>query len=202
MTKAPYTFPHKSRAAMIDYLMERSSRSYHYTTFRFAWKVKAYGANFDGNTLRKHEPNLAPALDHAWERKLERDSDMFWQWCEDAGRYYSDGEYSSYPGDDQGDWGLSFAGRSGGWVVLESWRGQKWLSNPDREDLQEMPFADLRAFYRGIVCLDSDLTPANASRNVEAAAAFDRSQWEEEMADDCAASFAPMIEAWAALQSA
>lgn len=185
MKKASYSFPLKSRAAIVDFLT-RDGRSYHYTRYRFAWNVKTYTAAFDGAALRKHIPGLDPALDSAWESTMEHDSGAFWEWCEDAGRHVSDGEWASYLGADQGDWEFSFAGRSGGWLVLEKWRGRdvRDLDPAELMDPEEWPFADLRAFYRGIVCADSDFTPANAALNVECEAAFRRGQWEEGIRDE------------------
>ena len=118
-------------------------------------------------------------LDSAWDSHFQGDDSLFWTFCEDAGRQVSDGEWCSYPGDDQGDWEFSFAGRSGGWIVLEKWRGRD-MRNPSDDDLAEMSFADLRAFYRGIRTADSDFTTAKASAEVEYHAASYREGWEEE----------------------
>ena len=190
--KAPYSFPLKSRAAMVDYLLDRRSRSYDARTFRFCWNVKTYHASFDGDSLRKHEPKLNPKWDSVWDMSESED----WIY-EDAHREISENEWTSYPGDDQGEWEFSFAGRSGGWIVLEKWRGHD-LRNPDLEDFAEWDFADLRAFYRGIVCADSDFTPAKACAEVEYQAAFYRGQWEELRADEDnteAVEFAAFMEA-------
>lgn len=175
---APYRFPLKSRAAIVDYLT-RDGRSYHYRRYRFAWNVKTHGARFDGATLRKINPGLSPDLDSAWDSYVEKTEGLFWIWCEDAARGICDGEWTSYPGDDQGDWDLSFAGRSGGWIVLEKWRGRSMVDF-DPADFAEWSWPDLVAFYRGIVCADSDFTPAKAAAEVQYFAACDREQWEEE----------------------
>jgi hypothetical protein len=176
----PYTFPHKSRAAIIEYLIRRDSRWYGHQKFKFAWDVKAY-ASFGGDSLRKaySDDDLDPALDSAWKSYIEGDESFFWDCCEDAGRYLSDGEWTSYPGDDQGDWEFSFAGRSGGWLVLEKWRGQD-VREIEALDLQGWAFADLKAFYRGIRCADSDFTSAKAKAEVEYQAGFRRAEWERE----------------------
>lgn len=180
MSNCPYTFPHRSRAAMAEYLLNRWSRAYHYQAFRFAWDVKTNWCDFTGPSLRKHFPDLDPALDSDWDSYVEStDGNLFWQCCEDAGRQVSEGEWCSYPGDDQGDWEFAFAGRSGGWIVLEKWRGRD-MRNPDTYDLAKMPFADLKAFYRGIRAADSDFTPAKASSEVEYHAAAAREIWEAE----------------------
>lgn len=181
-TSCPYTFPHKSRAAIIDYLMRRNSRWYGHQKFKFCWDVKAHSAaTTDGDSLRKvyGDDDLDPALDAAWESHIEGDESFFWNCCEDAGRYLIYGEWTSYPGDDQGDWEFSFAGRSGGWLVLEKWRGQD-VREIEAFDLQAWAFGDLKAFYRGIRCADSDFTSAKATAEVEYQAGFRRAEWERE----------------------
>lgn len=181
--KAPYTFPLRSRAAMVEFLT-RDGRSYGYRRFRFAWNVKAHAARFDGDTLRKINPDLDPAFDSTWDAHCDKNGDsMFWVWCGNAARVVSDGDWTSYPGDDQGDWDFAFAGRSGGWLVLQKWRGRDMvdLDPSDFLDPEIWPFADLRAFYRGIVCADQDFTPAKAAAEIEYFAACDRGIWEEEI---------------------
>jgi hypothetical protein len=179
---APYTWPHRSRAAIVDYLTDRRGRSYHCQKYFFAWNVKVYRAKFDGASLRTYDPTLNPALDSEWDSYVESHGDpLFWHWCEDAGRDISEDEWTSYPGDDQGDWEFSFAGRSGGWIVLEKWRGRD-VRNPD--DFSEWSWPDLVAFYRGIRCADSDFTQSNAVVSVEDYAAAYRADWEAEKREE------------------
>lgn len=192
MKPAPYTFPHRSRAAMTDYLLNRRARGYDHHSFRFCWDVKVYRAEFSGAALRKHFPDLDPALDAEWQSHLEGDNSLFWAFCEDAGRQVSENEWCSYPGDDQGDWEFSFAGRSGGWIVLEKWRGRD-MRNPCDDDLAEMSFADLRAFYRGIRTADSDFTAAKATAEVEYQAGFQRELWEEDRKAERACEIAAFV---------
>ena len=192
--QCPYTFPHKSRAAIAQYL-DRRGRAYHYQRYAFAWCVKTHGADFDGDTLRCHMPSLNPAEDSAWVRMIEKDNgNLFSMFCEDAARGISEGEWCSYPGDDQGDWDFSFAGRSGGWLVLEKWRGRDMrdIDAADFLDRDLWPWADLVAFYRGIRCADSDFTEKKAAAEVEYMAAFYREQWEEARAEERDAEAANM----------
>lgn len=184
MGKAPYTFPHKSRAAIVDYL-NRQGRAYYGRRYPFAWNVKTYGANFDNDSLRKHYPELDPALDSAWDAgdRLGDRNDDFERWCSDAGDYVASGEWRSYTGNDQGDWQFAFAGRMGGWLVLEKWRGRDLCGRDfltDFDDSESWPWAELVAFYRGIRCADTDFTPEKAAREVEYMAATERYFWEEE----------------------
>lgn len=182
---APYTFPHKSRAAIAAYL-DRDGRAYNHTRFRFCWNVKAYSADFDGDTMREHLPELEPAFDSAWSDYLESHPESFWNFCENAARWVAEGDWCSYPGDDQGEWAFSFAGRSGGWLVLIKWRGRKVseMTGQDFLDPELWPWADLVAFYRGIRCADSDFTPAKAAEEVECQAAAWREHLESEWKAD------------------
>ena len=165
---APYKFPLKSRAAIADFL-DRDGRYYRPTRYRFCWNVKAYHAKFDSDTMRKHIPDLSPEFDLQWQSVLDSDNgSMFWDACEDAARFYPD-EWCSYPGNDQGEWSFHFEGRCGGWLVLDRWRGRDvtGATKADFLDKEEWSYPDLVAFYRGIVCADSDFTPQKASQEVE-----------------------------------
>ena len=190
--KKPYSFPLRSRAAIVEFLTRRG-RSYHYQRYAFAWDVKTHTARFDGAALRVHAPELDPALDSAWDAYTDAAGGaLFWEWCEDAARNsgVTEGEWTSYPGDDQGDWDFSFAGRSSGWIVLEKWRGRDMrdLDPAELADPEEWPFEDLRAFYRGIVCADQDFTPAKAAAEIEWFAADTRARWEEERREEASAA--------------
>ena len=200
--KCPYAFPLKSRADIVAFL-DRRGRSYAYRRYAFAWNVKTHGATFDGESLRRHCPGLDPAEDSAWEALLSDDNGgLVWTWCEDAARNsgVQDDEWTSYPGADQGDWQFSFAGRSAGWIVLEKWRGRdvRDIDAAELMDPEVWPFADLRAFYRGIVCADQDFTPARAAAEVEWFAADYREHWEAERAEERAAEAEAEAEAIAA----
>ena len=195
----PYTFPHKSRAAIADYL-KRIGRSYDHRRYAFTWNVKTWGADFGGDSLRAHVAGLDPARDAEFQDMAASDPYLFSHWCEDAGRHVAEGEWCSYPGDDQGDWTFSFAGRSGGWLVLEKWRGRDvrdvWAEDFMDRDL--WPWADLVAFYRGIRCADSDFTPEKAAREVEWQAASWRAEWEAEAEEEKAEAARDVAESIAA----
>lgn len=182
--KSPYTFPHRSRAAIAGYLT-RDGRAYDYTRYNFAWNVKTHFARFDGDALREYVADLNPAFDAEFQDVAESDPHLFLNWCEDAAFWIRGGGWCSYPGDDQGDWDLAFAGRSGGWIVLQKWRGQDMrdVDPADFLDRDLWPWTDLVAFYRGIRCADSDFTPEKAAREVEWQAAH----WRKDRENDRAA---------------
>jgi hypothetical protein len=199
MTDCPYSFTATTRAEMIEYLT-RDGRYYRPYRYRFAWNVKVHGACFDGPTLRALNPDLSPEYDARWTEWMERNGDgAFWYWCEEAARWYAEGDWCSYPGDDQGDWQFAFEGRSGGWLVLTKWRNRDMRDFDPAEltDPEEWPDDDLTDFYRGIVCLDTDVTPDKAAREVEYHAMCYRdtleAEWREEAeqaAEEMAAAIA------------
>jgi hypothetical protein len=180
----PYTFPLKSRAAIAAFL-NRPARGYVGGLYRFCWNVKCYSARFDSDTLRQINPDFRKKHDSQWDTFLA-EMDPFWVWCEDAARYLLEGDWTSYPGNDQGEWEFELEGRSGGWLVLTKWRGRTVnnLTAEDFLDPEQWPWSDLVAFYRGIVCADVDFTPEKASREVEFHAALQReteeADWREQ----------------------
>lgn len=183
MTNKPYSFPLRSRKAMVDYLTDRTSYSDHYQRYVFNWNVKARHVNW---RHPQGECAIRADLDADWESELQK-RDYEQRAFEDARRYVEDG-WTSYPGDDQGDWEFYFLGRNGGHLCLEKWRGRD-MRDLDPGDFANWSLADLRAFYRGIVCADSDFTPEKASKEVERHLNYQRAEWEREIDEsrDCTA---------------
>lgn len=188
------TFPHKSRRAIIEYLKSNGGYNSLDDNYAFAWNVKVHWANFDGDSLRKHIPELDPKFDDAWDKLLEKNPGAFYRFLEDAGLWLTEGEWCTYPGDDKGDWKFEFTGRSGGWLGLVSWcgislKGRRFYSDFESsfEEKDEWPFELLRALYRGIRIADHEFTPEKASRAVEYQAAIHREfmegEWQAEIDD-------------------
>lgn len=143
-----YQFTATTRAEKIDYILNRSSRSYDHghSQYMWAWDVKVY-PDFSGDNLRKHIPELNPAYDAKWDQYCENDNgSVFEHAIEDARREFTEGDWCSYPGDDQGDWNFGFAGRSGGWLVLTEYRGKRMDQSPLYGDLGE--YCSLAANWR------------------------------------------------------
>lgn len=175
MAKCPYTFPARSRVAMTAYILNRTSRG----EYPICWTVKAHRADWSGHT---GEEKVNARFDYAWQRRMDDDAYFSSGIFEDAGRTYSEGEYTTYPGSDQGDWSFEFFGRSGGWLALVGWQGCK-LHGRDfdfREYVEGCDFAAVRKLYRALVCMDQDITPANASEEVSYHVNDARAQWEAE----------------------
>lgn len=186
-----YTFPHKCRADITDYLINHTSYGGWNHPYRgwspLAWNVKVHDIDWTGGRyLKVHEP-IDPLLDETWEEYVKEgnNQDNLYQIIfEDARRYYGDeGLYTTYPGKDQGDWKFCFGGRSGGWMILEKWKGDNFLKMSDRgswEDyLDGLSFLDLRTLYKGVRCMDQDFTRENASREISYQLNFQRVLWEE-----------------------
>lgn len=180
--KCPYAFTARSRADMMAAIFKGRSS---YDRFLFNWNVKAHNVNWESP---KGEYELDSALDDAWAEYLESNADHVTQWAfDDASSYYHEGLYTTWPGDDQGQWELEFHGRQGGHLCLAAWSGMRFRGMDEydcREWLDGCDFATVRAFYRAMVCMDSDFTSAKASSNVEYQANFIRGQWEEERREE------------------
>jgi len=180
-TKRPkhgYRWPLRSRKAMTEYILD-DSRSYcdHHTRYTFSWNVKAHSVDWD---RPEGEYAFSEQRQEAWEAHVAKHSWVSETAFEDARRHLVDDEYTTYPGDDQGDWKFEFMGRSGGHLVLVGWSGSDHIRSLDEETLSEWTFAEVRQLYRALVCMDHDFTPAKASENIEYHLNFLRMQWEEE----------------------
>lgn len=202
--KCPYQFPLRSREAMLGYL--RVHESYHPLNvwnggFVLSWDVKVYNPDWSGHS---GSYTVDASLDAAWAAHVQEQAAELDELVFEAARFLlSNGEYSTYPGDDQGQYTFFFNGRSGGHLCLASCDivpamytyGVIPFSFHDRghysEYLASLSYADLRTLYKAIVCMDSDFTRANATVAVNEQINFFRSQWEEEQREiDVAAEMA------------
>lgn len=191
--ECPYSFPARTLGDVIDFLARDRSRQYAYhreTGSRLAWYVKAHNIDVHG---KESEYERNAALDDAWEKHLETRKGLpVWEHAIEQAQEYYRRDWSSYPGDDQGDWRFAFGGRSSGWLCLQEWRGYKFARMDESEYhdfiaglihhyLEGDGKADyLEGFYIGIVCADADFTGEKASANVSYHYGFERQQWEEE----------------------
>lgn len=203
--KNPYTFAATTVGEMLRYIVEtrhgEQRYDYHDRT-PFAWNVKAHHVvlNTDMESPRD------PSLDDAWEAYLESPRG---QWVheevfEGAQSEYRD-EWTSYPGDDQGDWKFAFYGRSGGWLCLTAWRGYNFnrMDETELADFLAMLVYEhettqhnaLARLYAGFVCADQDFTPKKASENISYHYSYQRALWEETRGDANTRIVAAMVEA-------
>lgn len=190
-TEGPYTYPLTDRAAIEAWLGEHEAYVPMNTCnggFCLAWDIKCnYHWDTSGVAYRD-QFKLEERYDEAWEQVIESDNEMFYEACEDATRMYTGGEWTRYPGIEQGEYKFSISGRSGGWMLLDTcpiadatlvWadRGdfQQWLQDLDNEDLN--------TFYQTIVQLDHDLSRDACRQEMEYQYAYRRSVWEEEQVE-------------------
>jgi hypothetical protein len=119
---------------------------------------------------------------------------MFWRVCEDATSMYAEGEWTRYPGIEQGEYKFGIGGRSGGWMILEDWPGptpgtfrlcpMSWYDRDHYQQwLEELDEEDLTLLYKVIVQLDQDLSDDSCRKEIEYQYAFRREQWEEEQCE-------------------
>lgn len=183
--KNSYTYPHRSKKARIEYLAAHESYGgWNHPARRWsplAWNVKLHGADLTGKC---GDYPVSDLHDEAWKQALH-DEHLWQRIVEDMSRQYMEGEYSTSPGDDQGDWEFAFAGRSGGWMLLSKWKYSNflrtsfanagewhdWLLEQDKETIEKL--------YRGVRCMDADFTREKIEKEFAYQANFQRSQWEE-----------------------
>lgn len=191
--KNPYKFPLRSRAAITVYMANHA----HYHPMRswnkgfvISWNVKVY---HEDRTGKSGSAPLNPLYDEKWQEHLEKEGDnLFWRACVDASDSLVNEEYSTYPGDDQGNYRFSLNGRSGGHLWLNRCdivtQPRSWAMAPfifsDKEEwhdyLHNLSFADLHRLYRAIATMDQDFTSAKITAQINEHFNFYRSEWEWE----------------------
>lgn len=177
---------------MIDYLSNRKGYGgWNHPTRRWsplAWCVKIYNVDETGGwKLKVHEP-IDPFLNDDWNEYFKENYNDLWETCLEATRYQLD-NYTTYPGDDGGDWKFCFGGRSGGWLILSSWKNYDFLSTYGSHSftdmagwlsfLEDLSFSELKTLYRGVVCMDHDFSRENVENEVSYQLNFQRVLWED-----------------------
>lgn len=157
-----YTYPHRTRLDMAAFVAGHAYHGERHGSTYLAWDIKVGGADMSGK-IEGAEVRVDPDLDALWNKYAERHGDrLFWDACRDGIRSYVDGEATTYPGDDQGDFAFGTQGRSGGWLVLKEWRGRDmgFHSRAEMvETLLEMEPSELADLYAAVVCFDHDIQP-------------------------------------------
>lgn len=191
--KSPYTFPLRTRRAIEDYLSKHGAywpASSWNGGFVLSWNVKVYTLDWSG---KSGEEKVNPFYDKQWEAYCKENTDtLFVYACEDAASYLTEGDYCTYPGDDQGSYEFFLNGRSGGHLCLSKcaivpqpyvWAGIPF-SFHSREHWQEyligLDFSELRTLYKAVVCMDSDFTQKKAEAEVNHHLNRQRAEWERE----------------------
>lgn len=185
MAKHSYQFTARSRVAMTEAILGMMNpRHYDGRTYPFCYNVKSYSAWPESAAeLKPFHPEgqeFNAAWDKAWESYASASESLWWRIIEDM-RTATE-SYSDYDGREGFE--FSFAGRSGGWLVLESGPDSILWKGKDSDDIAELlaalPFAELKGVYRALVCIahDSRREAVNASQSW--AVAYARASWEAE----------------------
>jgi hypothetical protein len=179
MSKCPYTYPHRSKAAQIEYLVAHTNRNSDHHWWPLVWDVKFYSANVDG--IGTDYP-IRRWLDDRWAEYRQENCDELWSMVvENMQDHYVKCEYTTWPGDDQGDWAFCFFGRSGGWMRLDHWKSQEmhFVGTDDwREWLEEQPAERVRTLYRAVICMDQDFQRNHIEAEFAYQMHYRRHDWE------------------------
>lgn len=202
MAKCPYTFPDRTRKAMLAYLAEHKGYCPMNTWnggFVLAWNIKVHNADYSGKSSNG-DFKTNDRFDAQWDSCVQDSPSLFNDACESATRQYTDKEWTNWPGIEQGEWDFGINGRSGGYMILmdapawipkpQGWACCKmtWDSRGDYQDwLNRLDTPTLKQFYRAIRILDCDLRSAACDQEVSYQFAFFREQWEESLlaAENC-----------------
>lgn len=185
-----YVLPAKTKKEAVAWIVNLAIRRQRFfgqlCNHYFCWNVKLGVLDTSGHNETK-DFKLDEKHDDLWKAWFDKHADTVIQAaCEEAASQYREGEYTSYPGDDQGDWKFSQMGRSGGWMVLTHWRGhdmrtvgignlEDWLHSLDDDSLFKL--------LVGLTCLEVDLDPHRVKANVEYYIAEQRAEKEREWAE-------------------
>lgn len=197
----PYTYPSQTRSEVIAELIKHTvHKDGPYADFRLAWNIKLYDFDTSGKGVEAWP--VDPQFDERWEEELRGSSgqEIYERAQESALSRYIGGEgrkgvlseYTTWPGDDQGDYGFNVEGRSGGWLVLSEIKGLgklQWAGQGEMEEaLKDLDADELRKLYRVVCSLDHDVTRTKAAQEMAYQYAFIRNQNEEDWKDEPEAS--------------
>lgn len=168
-----------------------------------AWNVKMYfDIDWTGKckSCPEYKEPIEERFDEKWKKEVEKNHELFYylqeRMAEQAGVdgdiWHSKNpffEYSTYPGDDQGDWKFCFGGRSGGWLILAGWRHhdiiRKIESRGEFEEwLEELDDEDLKTFHRGVGEMDKDFSKNALQKLADSCVNMLRIDWEERQLQD------------------
>lgn len=185
-----YTFPHKSRISIIEFLINHQNYGGWNHPYRgwspLAWNVKVHYVDQTGGRNSKNAQPIDPLLDEEWEDFMTENMDDLWSLIiEGARNYLLEKLYTTYPGKDQGDWKFCFGGCSGGWLILEKWKNDNFLKMAHKESwvdyLNNLSFSDLTILYKAVRCMDVDFTKEKVKDEVNYQLNFQRILWEEQI---------------------
>jgi hypothetical protein len=183
-TDVPYDFPPIGRVGIITELMNHSvHRDGPYDDFYLSWNVKM-DMDLD-ETGKKGDYNVDSQFDEKWSEYFERYNDhVFYDIIGEMTRFYCDEQlYSTFPGDDQGDYGFALQGRHGGHLVLKTVEGSEIKFNSYsnvQEVLNNLDDDDLVKLYKVVKSLDHDITKQKLANEWAYQLNFMRNRMEED----------------------
>lgn len=148
--KCPYTFPHKSRKAKVDYLTDIGGYYSRHGTYPLEFNVSVAGADLDFDDLwamvmeergvdYPEGTRQRALLKFCAQKVYDKTKDHIWEWAvEDAGRSLQDADTYRmlWDGDKVLDVKLGLHGRSGKHLCIEEFEGMRF-HNVDPETLGE-----------------------------------------------------------------
>lgn len=178
-TPAAYAAPLRSRAAILAFLATAANSRPGYGLFAF--NVKAYSVDLSFDNLAKRARESGELSADVSPRYLAEcrelhDADRLYEWAIERARESvtdCDTHRILWDGSETlAEW--SFAGRSGGWLVLESFEGVPLRNGLDAQGIIEgMAYPQLRRLYRFIVQCLHDFRREAVKSEIEHVAAFD-----------------------------
>lgn len=178
MTEAPYTFPHTTHGAQIEYICDRRGHAHYPIVFI----VKCYHANLDFDHLYEIFKDSGYLTNHAPEyRAFCREQhaehhESLWEWgLEDARRGITDDDAHRMVWDSDGPTvtvEFGFAGRSGGWLVVTNYAGANLRGVEIEAFCAELDAAQIEHLYKLIRQWEVDFATDKLTHELEYQAAF------------------------------
>jgi hypothetical protein len=141
-----------------------------YADSRLSWNIKVGTFDTSGSGTSDYPVNRY--LDAAWAEQANGDSaSLFNRACADGISHYVDEGYTTYPGDDHGNYAFGIEGRSGGHLVLLSVTGlptpMKWGSQTEfAQYLDELTDAQLAKLVILVKSVDFDLSRSKINQEM------------------------------------
>jgi len=196
VNKASERYPHLSRAAITEYLLDHDTyhpmNSWNGGTV-LSWNVKMHGVWDDRVELGLHaDPSevadLDRSLDDLWKKHMQEAENFFYDICENMAFVFNHG-WTAWDGKTEAT--FFFNGRSGGHMCLDTvdgfgagrWRsvGLCWDSMGHFEEwLAELEWQDLQKFYRMVRDVDLQAEQSMLIYRYGCEVNFLRQEWEAE----------------------
>ena len=176
------SFPERGYEGMVqdimNHLMYRDDGSVY-----LAWSVDV--PDFDPSG-KGGDYGVEADLDDEWAAEFKQNQNNIQdRILENITSLYTEGYYSTAPGNDSGHYEFSFTGGDGGVMKLTEMDGVDLeFCSPSEigEKLDEMPREDVVKLWKLLICVDRDLGEANLKRTCEQGANSERTRWEEDYA--------------------